>query len=64
MDLQDWLRRAAAAIAGWEASFPPFARHPSLEISDERFAAVFAVFARAAARATTRTSTRPTRGRC
>src|SRR5499427_2866087 len=44
-DRQDWLRRAADAIAGWEASFPPFARHPSLEISDERFAAVFATFA-------------------
>src|SRR5262252_9306030 len=43
-DRQDWLRRAADAIAGWEASFPPFARHPSLEISDERFAAVFDVF--------------------
>jgi glutamate/tyrosine decarboxylase-like PLP-dependent enzyme len=46
MDRQDWLRRAADAIAGWEASFPPFARHPSLEISDERFAAVFDVFTR------------------
>jgi glutamate/tyrosine decarboxylase-like PLP-dependent enzyme len=46
MDQQDWLRRAADAIAGWEASFPPFARHPSLEISDERFAAVFDAFAK------------------
>ena len=45
MDLQDWLSRAAAAIADWEASFPPFARHPSLEVSDERFAAAFAAFA-------------------
>src|SRR5215472_5520868 len=45
MDLQDWLRRAAAAIADWEASFPPFERHPSLAVSDERFAAAFAAFA-------------------
>ncbi|HEY1323864.1 MAG TPA: aspartate aminotransferase family protein, partial [Streptosporangiaceae bacterium] len=45
MDLQDWLSRAAAAIADWEATFPPFARHPSLEVSDERFAAAFAIFA-------------------
>ena len=45
MDLQDWLSRAAAAIADWEAAFPPFARHPSLEVSDERFGAAFAAFA-------------------
>src|SRR6266487_2667298 len=45
MDLQDWLSRAASAIADWEAAFPPFARHPSLEVSDERFAAAFAAFA-------------------
>src|SRR5262250_1879616 len=45
MDLQDWLSRAAAAIADWEATFPPFARHPSLEVSDERFAAAFEAFA-------------------
>ena len=64
MDLQDWLSRAAAAIADWEATFPPFARHPSLEVSDERFAAAFAELAGAAARATTRSSTRATRGRC
>ena len=45
MDLQDWLSRAAGAIADWEATFPPFARHPSLEVSDQRFAAAFATFA-------------------
>src|SRR5215468_7511878 len=45
MDLQDWLSRAAAAIADWEAAFPPFVRHPSLEVSDERFAAALAGFA-------------------
>jgi glutamate/tyrosine decarboxylase-like PLP-dependent enzyme len=44
VDTQDWLSRAAGAIARWEAGFPPFARHPSLEISDERFAAVFDAF--------------------
>src|SRR5215468_4002731 len=44
MDLQDWLSRAAAAIADWEAAFPPFVRHPSLEVSDERFAAAVAGF--------------------
>ena len=46
MDRQDWLRRAAEAVADWEATFPAFTRHPSLEISDERFAAVFDVFTR------------------
>src|SRR6266516_4067523 len=45
MDLQDWLSRAVAAIADWEAAFSPFARHPSLEVSDERFAGAFAAFA-------------------
>src|SRR5215831_14789787 len=44
MDVQDWLSRAAEAIADWEATFPPFTRHPSLEIGDERFAAVLDVF--------------------
>jgi glutamate/tyrosine decarboxylase-like PLP-dependent enzyme len=44
VDLQDWLGRAVAAIGRWEASFPPFDRHPSLEISDERFAAAFDAF--------------------
>jgi glutamate/tyrosine decarboxylase-like PLP-dependent enzyme len=41
MDLQDWLARAVAAIREWEAGFPPFDRHPSLAVSDERFAAAF-----------------------
>jgi glutamate/tyrosine decarboxylase-like PLP-dependent enzyme len=44
MDLQDWLGRAVSAVQGWEATFAPFGRHPSLEISDERFAAAFATF--------------------
>ncbi len=45
MDLPGWLDRAAAAVARWEASFPPFQRHPSLEISEDRFAAAFETFA-------------------
>ena len=45
MDLHDWLGRAVSAIEGWEASFAPFDRHPSLHISDERFAAAFDGFA-------------------
>ena len=45
MDLQAWLVRAAAAVARWEASYPPFPRHPSLEVSGARFAAAFDVLA-------------------
>jgi glutamate/tyrosine decarboxylase-like PLP-dependent enzyme len=45
MNRKDWLARAASAIDRWEASFPGFSAHPSLEISEERFAAVFDVFA-------------------
>jgi glutamate/tyrosine decarboxylase-like PLP-dependent enzyme len=45
MDLHDWLDRAVSAIGRWEAGFPPFERHASLRISDERFAAVFDGFA-------------------
>jgi glutamate/tyrosine decarboxylase-like PLP-dependent enzyme len=45
VDLQNWLSRAVSAVQGWQATFAPFDRHPSLEISDERFAAVFDVFA-------------------
>src|SRR5215475_6934065 len=43
--LHDWLGRAMSAIEDWEASFAPFDRHPSLHISDERFAAAFDSFA-------------------
>src|SRR5499427_2616002 len=46
MDVQDWLSRAVDAIRSWEAGFPPFDRHASLEVSDERFAAAFDTFAR------------------
>jgi glutamate/tyrosine decarboxylase-like PLP-dependent enzyme len=46
VDVQDWLIRAVAAVREWEAGFPPFDRHPSLAVSDERFAAVFGDFSR------------------
>ena len=45
MDLAAWLSRAAGSVRDWEASYPPFAAHPSLEVSDERFAEVFDAFA-------------------
>jgi len=45
MELHDWVSRAVSAVRDWEATFAPFGRHPSLEVSDERFAAAFDVFA-------------------
>jgi glutamate/tyrosine decarboxylase-like PLP-dependent enzyme len=45
MDLQGWVSRAVSAVQDWEATFEPFERHPSLRISDERFATVFDAFA-------------------
>ncbi len=46
MDLQRWLSIGADAIETWQDSFGPFDRHPSLQISDEEFAAVFDRFTR------------------
>ncbi len=46
MDLRDWLDQAVSAVEDWQAAFAPFGRHPSLAISNERFAAAFGVFAR------------------
>jgi glutamate/tyrosine decarboxylase-like PLP-dependent enzyme len=46
VDLRDWLNRAVSAVESWESSFAPFDRHPSLRVSDERFAAVFDTFAK------------------
>ncbi|MEP7022889.1 MAG: aminotransferase class V-fold PLP-dependent enzyme [Actinomycetota bacterium] len=46
MDLQHWLTSGAAAIGAWESGFAPYPRHPSLQISDERFAEVFSEFTR------------------
>ena len=44
MDLKRWLDGAATAIADWQAGFGPFTAHPSLQVSDERLAGVFAEF--------------------
>jgi glutamate/tyrosine decarboxylase-like PLP-dependent enzyme len=41
VDLKHWLGEAARAIDDWSASFGPYQAHPSLEISDERFAQAF-----------------------
>jgi glutamate/tyrosine decarboxylase-like PLP-dependent enzyme len=45
MNLQQWLNQAAESVRDWQASYPPFETHPSLEISDERFTTAFAEFA-------------------
>ncbi len=46
MDLQRWLSIGADAVETWQDSFGSFDRHPSLQISDEEFAAVFDSFTR------------------
>src|SRR5258708_27909620 len=45
MDLHDWLSQAVGSVQRWQSEYPPFETHPSLRISDERFAAVFGEFA-------------------
>ena len=45
MHASEWIGRAADSVARWEAGFPPFEPHPSLAVSDERFAAAFDAFA-------------------
>src|SRR5258705_7576106 len=45
MDLYDWLSQAVGSVQRWQSEDPPFETHPSLRISDERFAAVFGEFA-------------------
>src|SRR5229473_1813386 len=45
MDLHDWLNQAVGSVQRWQSEYPPFETHPSLRISDERFAAVFGEFA-------------------
>ena len=42
MDLQSWLSGAVAAVAEWQEGFGPFEADPSMLVSDERFASVFA----------------------
>ncbi|MFD8813527.1 pyridoxal phosphate-dependent decarboxylase family protein, partial [Streptomyces sp. NPDC059627] len=44
MDLQRWLGRATDAIQEWADTFGPYRRHPSLDVTDDRFAPVFAEF--------------------
>ncbi|MGH3273183.1 MAG: pyridoxal phosphate-dependent decarboxylase family protein [Streptosporangiaceae bacterium] len=41
MDLHRWLSAGLAAIGDWQAGFPAFEQHPSLLVSDERFAVAF-----------------------
>jgi glutamate/tyrosine decarboxylase-like PLP-dependent enzyme len=41
MDLERWLSAGVAAIGEWQAGFGAFEPHPSLQVSDERFAAAF-----------------------
>jgi len=44
MDLRSWLSSGVDAIEEWQATFGPYQRHDSLQISDERFATVFSAF--------------------
>ena len=44
VDLQRWLSSGVAAINDWQAAFGPFERHPSLRVTDERFASAFSEF--------------------
>ncbi|MFJ9704458.1 pyridoxal phosphate-dependent decarboxylase family protein [Streptomyces sp. NPDC101234] len=41
MDLQHWLGRATDAIQEWADTFGPYRPHPSLDVTDDRFAPVF-----------------------
>jgi glutamate/tyrosine decarboxylase-like PLP-dependent enzyme len=41
MDLRSWLSSGVDAIEEWQATFGPYQRHESLQISDERFATAF-----------------------
>src|SRR5260370_2787683 len=45
MDLLAGLAQAAESVERWQAEYPPFDTHPSLQVSDERFSAAFAEFA-------------------
>src|SRR5215813_680404 len=46
MDLRSWLGQAVDSVERWQAAYPPFNSHPSLQISDDRFRAAFDEFAR------------------
>src|SRR5215813_4080337 len=45
MDLHDWLSEAVGSVHRWQSEYPPFETHPSLRISDARFASAFGEFA-------------------
>ena len=45
MQLNDWLRLAVDSVEEWQSTYPPFERHPSLDVGDERFRAAFDEFA-------------------
>jgi glutamate/tyrosine decarboxylase-like PLP-dependent enzyme len=45
MDIRSWLSQAAESVQSWQSEYPPFDTHPSLLVSDERFAAVLGEFA-------------------
>jgi glutamate/tyrosine decarboxylase-like PLP-dependent enzyme len=45
MNLHDWLGQAVRSVERWQSEYPPFDCHPSLRVSDERFAAAFGEFA-------------------
>ena len=44
MDLKRWLDAAADAVTEWQAGFAPYTAHPSVHVSDEQLAGVFAEF--------------------
>ena len=44
VDLTYWLGQAERAVREWSARYGPYRAHPSLDVSDERFAAAFAEF--------------------
>jgi glutamate/tyrosine decarboxylase-like PLP-dependent enzyme len=41
VDVTGWLARAVDSVAQWQATYPPFESHPSLQVSDESFASAF-----------------------
>ncbi len=45
MDLRRWLSLAVDSVEDWQSSYPPFAPHPCLEVSEANFKAAFETFA-------------------
>ncbi len=46
MHLDQWLGKAASAIADWERAFGAYDVHPSVQVTDEQFGAAFGELAR------------------